>query len=295
MKKTLFALMLAAAAAAVSAQTLVTVNGKNIDSKEVDVQVAAIRQQSNNQVKDSPELRQSILNRLVVHNVIVQEARRLKLEDGAEYKKIVSEALADAKKTGEDKKPEFKQNLEIFKENLLEQAYSVYILEKQPVTDAEVNKEYNEMKAFYAGSQEVQLAEIVTRSKAAADKAHAELKSGKKFADVAGRYTIDEEGKKNGGMHEGYINLKDLAVGAPPVHAAVSKLSKGQYTDVIAAGEIYTIFMVSDKRNATIPPLTQKDAAGISLKDRLTAGLQEERIGESIEKLVQKATITPKK
>ncbi|MDO5686052.1 MAG: peptidyl-prolyl cis-trans isomerase [Neisseria sp.] len=285
MKKTLLTLTLLASTSIALAQTLATVNGTKIDSKEIDQQIAALKKQSNGQIQDSPELRNSILSRMVVHTVIVQEARKLKLDESKEYKDIVAQAAADASKSGEDKKSGFKQEFEAFKENLLEQAYAVHILQTNPVSDKEVRSEYDEMSKFYKGSQEVQLAEIVTKTEADAQKVLAELKAGKKFADVAKQYTIDEVGKKNGGLHQGYINLKDMAVGAPPLHAAINPLKKGQYTTgALSTGEIFAIFSVQDKRTAKIPPFEQ-------VKDSLTAQLQDQRVNQAIDALMKKATI----
>lgn len=285
MKKTLFTLVLLAGVSIASAKTVATVNGTKIDSKDIDRQVALLKKQSNDKIKDSPELRQSILNRMVVHTVIVQEARRLKLDEGKEYKDIVAQAMSDAKKSGEAKKANFRQDFTAFKDNLLEQAYAVHILKKEPVADKEVRQEYADMSKFYKGSQEVQLAEIVTESNADAQKALAELKAGKSFADVAKRHTIDETGKKNGGLHQGYINLKDMEAGAPPLYEAVKSLKKGQYTRTpVAAGKIHAIFSVQDKRTAKVPAYDQ-------VKDALTAQLQDQRVNNAIDGLMKKADI----
>ena len=48
------------------AQTVVTVNGTKIDSKEIDNQVSMLVKESNNQIQDSPQLRKEITNRLVI-------------------------------------------------------------------------------------------------------------------------------------------------------------------------------------------------------------------------------------
>lgn len=285
MKKTLLTLALLASTSVALAQTVATVNGTKIDSKEIDQQVALLKKQSNGQIKDSPELRNSILSRMVVHTVIVQEARKLKLDEGKEYQDIVAQAMADAQKSGESKKSTFQQEFAAFKENLLEQAYAVYVLQKNPISDKDVRKEYDAMSNFYKGSQEVQLAEIVTNNQADAQKALADLKAGKKFTDVAKQYTVDEIGKKNGGLHQGYINLKDMAAGAPPLYAAINPLAKGQYTQTpLSTGKIFAIFSVQDKRTAKVPAYDQ-------VKDSLMAQLQDQRVNQSIDGLMKQASI----
>lgn len=284
MKKSLLTLALLSMTSLAFAKTLVTVDGTKIDSKQVDEQVALLKKQSNNQIQDTPQLRNSITARMVVHTVIVKEAKRLKLDKEKDYQDIIKKAKADAAASGDDKKAGFAQDFALFEENLLEQAYAVHVLKTNPVSDADVKKEYQQMADFYKGSREVQLAEIVTKTQADADKAMAQLKAKKKFVDVAKQYTIDEEGKKTGGLHQGYINLKDMQVGAPPLYEAISKLKKGGYTEVLQAADIYAIFSVVDSRTAKIPALAE-------VKDSLTAQLQDVRINESVEKLMKKANI----
>lgn len=285
MKKTVLMLVLLGCSSLGLARTLATVNNEKIDSKVIEEHVALLKKQTNGQIQDNPQLRESILNRLVVHTVIVQEAKRLKLDQGGEYQKILNEAMSDAKKAGEDKKPNFKKEFDAFKENLLEQAYAVHIMESQPVQEAEVRKEYDNMKQFYQDSQEIQLAEIVTNSVSEAQKVLAALKKGENFSKVAKQYTIDPEGKKSGGLHQGYINLKDMQVGAPGLYQLISPLKKGEYTkEAIPANGIYAIFSVSDKRKAKIPAYEQ-------LKDSITAQLQDEKIDRAIEALMKKADI----
>ncbi|MBQ9260304.1 MAG: peptidyl-prolyl cis-trans isomerase [Neisseriaceae bacterium] len=286
MKKTLLAIALMASMAGVSAKTVVTVNGTKIDSAVIDRQVSDLSKQSNGQIKDSPELRERLKQAAVVHTVIVQEAKKRKLDEDKDYQNFIAQAQADADKRGESKKPDFKKDFENFKENLLEQAFAIDVLKKNPVTEQEVRKEYNQINDFYKGSQEVQIAEIVTRSEADAQKALAELKKGKKFADVAKAHTVDEVGKKNGGMHQGYINLKDMEAGAPQLHAALKDMKKGDYTKTPIQGtnNIWAIFSVQDKRDAKVPTFEQ-------MKNALTAQLEGQRVDQAVAELLKKAQI----
>ena len=282
MKKTLLAIALMASMVGVSAKTVVTVNGTKIDSAVIDRQVADLTKQSNGQVKDSPELRKQLTNNAVVRTVIIQEAKKRKLDSDKEYKEFIAQAQADADKRGVSKEKNFKQDFEYFKDSALVQAFSIDVLKKNPVTEQDIRQEYNQFSSFYKGSQEIQLAEIVTRSEEDANKALAELKKGKKFADVAKQHTIDEVGKKNGGMHQGYVNTKDLP---PELGNAVGSLKKGQYTQqAINGGNIWAIFSVQDTRPAQIPTFEQ-------VKDALKAQLEGNRVDQAVAELLQKASI----
>ena len=284
MKKTLFTLALLAATSVVGAKTLATVDDSKIDSKLIDEQVKMISTQSKGQVKDTPQLRKSILTRAVVHTVIVNEARRLKLNETAEYKNIVAQAQADADKTGESKKSTFKKDFASFQENLLEQAYAAYVLQQNPVSEKDVKALHDDISKFYKGSKEVQLAEIAVKSESEAQAVLSELKTGKKFADLVQKYSIDEAAKKNNGVN-GFINLKDMEVGAPKLYAAVKDLKKGQYTQQpLVAGDVAVVFMVHDLRDSKVPEFSK-------MKDMLTAQLNDRRVSQSIDALIKKAKI----
>ncbi|MBP5790373.1 MAG: peptidyl-prolyl cis-trans isomerase, partial [Neisseriaceae bacterium] len=152
---------------------------------------------------------------------------------------------------------------------------------KSPVTEQEVRQEYTRYSNFYKGTNEIQLAEIVTKSEDDAKKVLAELKKGKKFADVAKKYTIDEVGKQNGGMHKGYVNPKDLP---PQLGNVVGNLKKGQYTQPINGGNMWAIFAVQDLRPAKVPTFDQ-------VKEGLKAQLEADRVDQAVAELLKKATI----
>ena len=231
MKKTYFAsaLMLALTSGTLFAQTLVTVNGQAIDSSVIDDQVASVRA-SNPNIQDTPELRQMLTERQVISTVVTQEAKKLKLDQSAEFKAALEQARADAAKQGADKKPTFKTEWAAFENDLLGQAFAAHIVRQYPVQEKDVKAAYNDFSNFYKGTQEVQLGEIVTNSNSNAQKAIADLDAKKSFASVLNQYSIDEAAKKAGGIPKAYVPLKDLQESAPPLYAAVKDLKKGAHT-----------------------------------------------------------------
>ena len=120
------ALVLAALSGTLSAKTLVTVNGTAIDSSTIDDQVKVIRSQ-NKQVQDSPALRKSLTERQIIATVVSQEAKRLKLDQSAEFKKAAEQSRAAATKQGADKKSTFKTEWAVFEKDLLGQAFAMHI------------------------------------------------------------------------------------------------------------------------------------------------------------------------
>ncbi|MBF0802811.1 MULTISPECIES: peptidyl-prolyl cis-trans isomerase [unclassified Neisseria] len=287
MKKTYFAsaAALLLAAGSLMAQTIVTVNGTKIDSQDIDHQVQLLRSQ-NPQVQDNQVLRRSLIERQVTMTLAAQEAKRLKLDQSAEYKQALEQVRAAAKQNGEDKKPGFSRQWQAFETALQNQAYIAYVLRNNPVAESDVKKAYGDFSKFYQGSSEVQLGEILTRNAADAQKAIADLKAKKDFKAVAGQYTVDPRGKQTGGLNAAYVNLKDLEQSAPVVYAAVKNLNKGGYTTTpLEDGNgLYGVFYINDKRAAKVPGY---EAA----KNGIAHELQAVRIDGAIESLYRKAKI----
>ncbi|MCP1659932.1 peptidylprolyl isomerase [Neisseria perflava] len=290
MKKTHIAsaLMLAALSGSLFAQTLVTVNGQAIDSSVIDAQVKAVRD-ANSQVKDSPALRQSLTERQVVTTVVGQEAKRLKLDQSDAYKQALAQNREQAKKSGADKKPDFKTTWAAFEGDLLAQAYAIHIAQQNPVQEKDVKTAYDNFSKFYKGTQEVQLGEIVTRSKADADKAIADLRAKKSFASVLKQYSIDEQAKQAGGIPSSYVPLKDLQQANSPLYPAVKDLKKGGFTATpLQNGDYYGVFYVNDRRDVKVP-------AYDDVKNQIGNDLQAARVDAAIQSLLEKANIKPAK
>lgn len=285
MKKTYFAsaLMLALTSGTLFAQTLVTVNGQAIDSSVIDDQVASVRA-SNPNIQDTPELRQMLTERQVISTVVTQEAKKLKLDQSAEFKTALEQARADAAKQGADKKATFKTEWAVFENDLLGQAFAAHIVRQYPVQEKDVKAAYNDFSNFYKGTQEVQLGEIVTDS-SNAQKAIADLDAKKSFVSVLNQYSIDEAAKKAGGIPKAYVPLKDLQESAPPLYAAVKDLKKGAHTKTpLQNGNLYAVFYVNDRRNVTVPSY---EAA----KNEIGSDLQAARVDAAIQSLLKKASI----
>ena len=286
MKKTYFAsaLMLALTSGTLFAQTLVTVNGQVIDSSVIDDQVASVRA-GNPNIQDTPELRQMLTERQVISTVVTQEAKKLKLDQSAEFKAALEQARADAAKQGADKKPTFKTEWAAFENDLLGQAFAAHIIRQFPVQEKDVKAAYNDFSNFYKGTQEVQLGEIVTDSNSNAQKAIADLDAKKSFASVLNQYSIDEAAKKAGGIPKAYVTLKDLQESAPPLYAAVKDLKKGAHTKTpLQNGNLYAVFYVNDRRNVTVPSYEAS-------KNEIGSDLQGARVNAAIQSLLKKASI----
>lgn len=285
--KILTSVALLACSGSLFAQTLATVNGQKIDSSVIDAQVAAFRAE-NSRAEDSPRLRQALLENEVVNTVVAQEVKRLKLDQSAEFKDTLAKLRAEAKKSGDDKKPSFKTIWSAVEYELNGRAYALHIAKTQPVSEQDAKGAYDNISGFYKGTQEVQLGEILTDKEENAKKAVADLKAKKGFDAVLKQYSINDRAKQTGAPDE-YVPLKNLEQDALPLYQAVKDLKKGEFTAVpLKNGDFYGVYYVNDRRDVKVPSFDE-------LKEQIAGDLQAERIDRAVGALLNKADIKPVK
>ncbi len=238
--KRLATLALACAMAApVYAQTLATVNGKPIPQKQYDELVALLVERGET---DTPELRERVKQEMINGAVFVQAAE----------------------KAGLDKKADVRQELELARQNILAHALMADHLEKNPITDAQVQARYDEIKNAQANRQEYKLRHILVKDEAEAKKLIADIK-GKKttFEAAAKKSSIDPGSGQNGG---------DLGWGpvtnyVPEFASAAEGLKKGEMTQAPVQTQFgWHIIEVEDTRPLQFPAL---DAVRPQIEDML--------------------------
>jgi foldase protein PrsA len=124
---------------------------------------------------------------------------------------------------------------------------------KDTVTTAQISDYYNKNKARFAQPERRDLHVVLTKTKAKADAAKAELASGKSWAEVAKKYSIDQASKNQGGK------LLAVAKGQQEkaLDDAVFKASKGKKYGPVKTQFGYYVFDVSKITQATQQTLTQ--------------------------------------
>ena len=290
MKPTYIAAALSAAliSGSLFAQTVVTVNGTKIDSSELDRRVQAVVAGSQGQVQDSPELRQFIAQQTVVETVVTQAAKKQGLDKSKEYKDVESESMKQAKAQGADKQADFKQQWTDYQNQLLMQIYARDVINKNPVTDAQVQQRYNEIKQRYDNTDEVQIGEIITDKAEQAQAAIRELAAKKSFADVARKYSIDPEVKAGQSAISDFMALVDLKEARPKIFAAVQNLKAGEFTRqaLNEDNKAFVVFYMSTRRKIAVEPFEK-------VREGLLNNMRQERVQAAVGALMQKANIVP--
>ncbi len=136
---------------------------------------------------------------------------------------------------------------EVREELRLEALRDVYLLslaEEEPVAEEFVRREYDHNRHLYRIPDRYRIRGILTRTRDEAERARAEVLSGKDFAEVARRYSKDEKTAPRGG-EVGW--LEDTRM-HPWVLQAVRPLRKGQVSPVFAGPGGWYLVRLEDVR-----------------------------------------------
>lgn len=232
-----------------------TVNGVAIPQQRSELLVRERAQQGQ---PDSPQLRAAIRDELVNREIISQEAV----------------------KSGLTKKAEIVNELELVRQTVVVQAYLREYIRTHPITDAEMQKEYDRIKAEL-GEREYKARHILVGTEDEAKSVIADLRKGAKFDELARKISKDDGTKTKGGDLEwqspGTFD-KDFA-------NAMVKLTKGRYTDVPVKTRFgFHVIQLDDSRSAQHPPLAE-------VKANISQRLQRTRIESLIAELRAKAKV----
>lgn len=251
-----------AAAAAVYAGTVVTVNGKNITEAEVQ---EVLMQGTQGRFEQLPAEKQNELSQRVIDGLISQEL-----------------IYADAKKEGVLKSTEYKQELAKVMERVEVQLASK-VWEKRQFDKVKVNEK--DIKAYYSAHPEefsekekVRASHILLKTEAEAKDVIKELSSVKgaalntKFAEVAKSKSTGPSAPKGGDL--GFFAEGQMV---PSFNEAAFAMKKGEMTKTPVKSQFgYHVILVTDKQEA-------KDLAFDEVKGFIEQKLKVEAFKEQME------------
>lgn len=222
----LTAAVLIASAPWAMAQNVAIVNGKPVPSSRVEALVKQI-EASGRQVDDAA--RAQIKEEVVLREIFMQEAQ----------------------KAGVANSDEFKNQMELARQTIMIRALFADFQKKNPVTDAEVQAEYDKFVAANAG-KEYKARHILVEKEDEAKAIIASLKKGGKFEDIAKKQSKDPGSGANGGD----LDWAPAASYVPEFSQAMIKLAKGQVTEAPVQSQFgWHVIRVDDIREAELPKL----------------------------------------
>jgi peptidyl-prolyl cis-trans isomerase C len=190
---------------------------------------------------------------------------------------LLSRAAIDK---GLDKNPKLIAAMEMLKREQLSKAYLEDYVKNHPVTDAEINAEYEKAKAA-AGSLEYKVRHILVKTEAEAKAIIAQLDKKAAFDKLAKEKSKDPGSAKNGG---------DLGWNVPGSFVkefgdAMQGLKKGEYTKTPVKTDFgWHIIKMDDTRPIKLPPLDE-------VKGEIRHQVQQKRVREALTELRAKAKI----
>jgi peptidyl-prolyl cis-trans isomerase C len=242
-------------AASASAGTKVVVNGVTIPQSRIDMMNRELSSQGQ---PDTPERQQAIREELVNREVLAQAAA----------------------KRGLDKSPDVQAQMEMAKQAVLVRALFEAEVKAHPITDADLQKQYEQFKASM-GTNEYKVRHILVDNEAEAKQIIADLNKGADFAKIAKEKSKDPGSKDNGGD----LDWGPSARYVKPFADAVQATPKGQMTAQPVKTDFgYHIIKVDDVRPLKVPSFDE-------VKEQFRQRAQQAQIQKLVMDLRSKAKV----
>jgi peptidyl-prolyl cis-trans isomerase C len=254
MMKTPLFVALAFGANLAFAQNVAVVNSKPIPKTREEAWAKQLTQQGQ---QDTPELRKMIKEELIRREVFLQEAQKRGLPD----------------------QPDVKFQIDIQRQNTLIQALMRDEIKRNPITEAQVQAEYDKQKGA-AGQKEYRVRHILVEKEDDAKGIIDKLKKGDKFEDLA-KVSKDPGSAAKGGE----LDWAGPDSYVKPFSEAMMKLEKGKFTEEPVQSQFgWHVIRLEDVRDAQFPPVAQ-------VTGQIRESLQQQRVQAFVEELRKKAKV----
>ena len=224
-----------------------TVNGVQIPRNRLDI---VVRQQTARGAQDSEQLRAQVREALINNELLIQEANR----------------------SGLAKKPEIQQQIDLTRQEVIANAMVADYIRTHPITDAEVQKEYERAKV-QTGDKEYKARHVLVATEDEAKSVLADLKKGGKWDEVAQKRSLDEGTRPKGGDLDWNVPSNFDKAFAD----AMVKLEKGKMTEAPVRSRFgFHIIQLDDVRPVNFPPLSQ-----------VNQQIQQRLVGQKVDALIR--------
>ncbi len=241
----------------VYAKDIATVNGQGISQAKFDQFVSLLISQG---AQDTPQLRDQVKQEMINRLVAVQAAE----------------------KAGLQKDPAVQQETELATQSILVRALMAKYLKDHPVTDANLKKEYDTIKAEQADRKEYKLRHILVKDEDAAKALIKSIKAKKISFDAAAKKdSIDTGSGKNGGE----LGWGPTTNYVPEFAKAVESMKKGDTsTEPVKTQFGWHIIQVEDVRPVAFPSFDEA-------KPQLEEMMRQQALGDYQKGLMKDAKV----
>lgn len=233
-----------------------TVNGEILSRAEFEKELHRNLESVDPIEPRSPEqvepVRRALLDEMVDRVLLLQAARALNLsatpdEVDRRILRISSdypaEGFDEALTQGQLSKAELKRKTASLL--IIEKLFDEHVYPRVAVTEEELRQYYEEHKADFQQPEKVRAAQIVVRSLEEARKIQQLLRQGRKFPDLARKYSLSADAKVGGDL--GFFGRGVM----PPAFDEVAfKLAVNQVSDVVTTEYGFHLFKVMERKAA---------------------------------------------
>jgi peptidyl-prolyl cis-trans isomerase C len=243
------------ASTAASKEAVARVNGVAVPKARLD---HVMQQQLARGTPDNEQTRAAVRDNLINREVVAQVAQKSPVA----------------------RSPEVQNQIELARQQILIDAYIGDWVKKNPVTDADLQKEYDRVKA-QEGAKEYKARHILVEKEDQAQSIIADLKKGTSFDDLAKKNSIDPGTKENGG---------DLDWNRPSVFdkafsEAMVSLEKGKYTEAPVRTRFgFHVIRLDDVRDLKFPAFAE-------VKPQIQQQMVQNKVNEMVKGLRAKAKV----
>jgi peptidyl-prolyl cis-trans isomerase C len=237
------------------APAFVTING---EAQSQDRARILLVEQLRRGAPNTPQLQNSVREALIAQTLMAQEAV----------------------KAGLDKQPLVRAQVDLSRQSVLAQAWQDKIIEDRPITDKDLETEY-QRQVTLLGTSEVRLRHLLVAEEATATLLLEKIQTGSKIADLAAQYTRDDATRQTGGL-TGWIPVGQLS---PALAEASKDLAPGKVSPKVVKGQAGWHVLQLEERRAYTPP-TLEDS-----KPQLADAVRVQRIQEQLTRLRQSAKV----
>jgi peptidyl-prolyl cis-trans isomerase C len=232
-----------------------TVNGTAIPRARMDL---LVRQQVQRGAPDNEQTRAAVRDDLINREVVAQAAVR----------------------AGVGKKRDVQAQMDMARQEVLVGVYLSDYLREHPVTDGDVQKEYDRVRQ-QTGKAEYKARHILVDTEEEAKRLIAELQKGGKFDELAKKSSKDEGTRELGGD----LDWKVPSTFEKPFGDALVALDKGKFSPApVRTRYGFHVIQLDDVRDVQFPPLAQ-------VRPQLQQRLMRQKVEDLVQDLRAKAKV----
>lgn len=276
------------------ANVVATVNGEVITRADFERELSRESQAMEGAAPRSPEqiepFKQTLLETMIERLVLLQAARELQVQVSAEevdrrVLALTSEypagtfdtALAQSQTSKTELARRTKEQL------LVERLLADQVFSRVAVTEEQLRRNYDENPDAWTEPEQVHAQQIVVKGLDEAKRLKELLWQGKKFPDLARRYSLSPDAKVGGDL--GFFKRGEMP---PAFDDAIFRLGAGQVSDVVSSDYGFHLFKLIEKK-----PARKRELAEVrsQIEQKLLTDLRAERQTAYVKALREKAQV----